>query len=37
MGMAVSVTVTRAWRREGLETLEFGWLLRAAPFEGGEG
>lgn len=36
MGMAVSVTVMRAWRREGLEMLEFGWL-RAAPFEGGEG
>lgn len=34
--MAVSVTVTRAWRRAGLEMLEFG-QLRAARFEGEEG
>lgn len=36
MGMAASVTVLRAWRRGGLESLEFGWL-RAAPFEGEKG
>lgn len=36
MNMAVGVTVMSAWRRGGLEMLEFVWL-RAVCFKGGEG